>query len=57
MTYTKDKEQGSFALSFAKGKDDGKYYFRMGDSEIICKMDEDDYNDIVATTADTLRPD
>ena len=57
VTYTKDKEQGSFALSFAKGKDDGNYYFRMGDSEIICKMDEDDYNDIVATTADTLRPD
>ena len=57
VTYTKDKEQGSFALAFAKGKDDGNYYFRMGDSEIICKMDEDDYNDITATTADTLRPD
>ena len=57
VTYTKDNEQGSFALSFAKGKDDGNYYFRMGDSEIICKMDEDDYNDIVATTADPLRPD
>ena len=57
VTYTKDNEQGSFALSFAKGKDDGNYYFRMGGSEIICKMDEDDYNDIVATTADTLRPD
>lgn len=57
VTYTKDKEQGSFALAFAKGKDDGNYYFRMGDSEIICKMDEDDYNDIVETTADTLRPD
>lgn len=41
VTYTKDNEQGSFALSFAKGKDDGNYYFRMGDSEIICKMDED----------------
>ena len=57
VTYTKDKEQGNFALTFAKGKDDGNYYFRMGDSEIICKMDEDDYNDIVETTADTLRPD
>ena len=57
VTYTKDKEQGSFALAFAKGKNDGNYYFRMGDSEIICKMDEDDYNDITATTADTLRPD
>ncbi len=57
VTYTKDKEQGSFALAFAKGKEDGNYYFRMGDSEIICKMDEDTYNDIVATTADTLRPD
>ena len=57
MTYTEDKEQGSFALAFAKGQDDGNYYFRMGDSEIICKMDEDDYNDITATTADTLRPD
>lgn len=57
VTYTKDKEQGSFALAFAKGQDDGNYYFRMGDSEIICKMDEDDYNDITATTADTLRPD
>lgn len=57
VTYTKDKEQGSFALAFVKGKDDGNYYFRMGDSEIICKMDEDDYNDIVETTADTLRPD
>lgn len=57
VTYTKDKEQGSFALAFAKGKDDGNYYFRMGDSEIICKLDEDDYNDITSTTADTLRPD
>lgn len=57
VTYTKDKEQDSFALAFAKGQDDGNYYFRMGDSEIICKMDEDDYNDITATTADTLRPD
>ena len=57
VTYTKDKEQDSFSLAFAKGKDDGNYYFRMGDSEIICKMDEGDYNDIVETTADTLRPD
>lgn len=57
VTYTKDKEQDSFALAFAKGKEDGNYYFRMGDSEIICKLDEDDYNDITATTADTLRPD
>ena len=56
VTCTKDEEQSSFSLAFAKGED-GDCYFRMDDSEIICRLDEEDYNEITGTTADTLRPD
>lgn len=56
VTSTLDEEQTTFSLAFAQTSDEN-CYMRMDDSPIIYQIDAEDYETILATGYDTLRPD
>jgi len=55
VTITRDEEQSSFTLRFGR-KDEENCYMRMDDSEIIYRVEQETYEEILESGYDTLRP-